>query len=263
MYFIFKVNGRLGNAIFRYMACSTLCIIYKGKYEIMPFNINAIINEQDFVYITTTNNLTLLNGNYLVGAYYHHDTIYKKYKAQIIDFINKNDHIVKTDGILAGDGNQQEFLIKNIINTPHNFNKIYDIVFHIRLGDMVNLNLTISLEKILELIENMQISTYNSIALVCDKCTNNYEEIFLKTVIKKLQLKFNTAIIYESNDVLTDFYIMSNCKVLVCSVSTLSWCAAFFSKTIEKCYMPKHTTSITNSHCDCYYPIDNTELYNI
>jgi hypothetical protein len=56
---------------------------------------------------------------------------------------------------------------------------------------------------------------------------------------------------------------MTNCKVLVCSVSTLSWCAAFFSKTIEKCYMPKHSTSITNDYCDCYYPIDNTELYDI
>jgi hypothetical protein len=262
MYFIFKVNGRLGNAIFRYMACSTLCIIYNGKYEIMPFNINAIIDEEIFVHITT-NNPRLLDQNYLVGEYYHHDTIYKKYKAQIIDFINKNDHIVKTDGILAGDGNQQLFLIKNIINTPHNFNKIYDMVFHIRLGDKVTLNYTISLEKILKLIQNMEIGKYNTIALVCDKCTSYYEEKFLASVIEKLQAKFNTAIICESNDVITDFYIMSNCKVLVCSVSTLSWCAAFFSKTIEKCYMPRHNTSITNSHCDCYYPIDNTELYDI
>ena len=42
-----------------------------------------------------------------------------------------------------------EFYIKNIINTPKNFNKIYDIVFHIRLGDKVNLNNTIKTKRLL------------------------------------------------------------------------------------------------------------------
>jgi hypothetical protein len=262
MRFVFQVNGRLGNAIFRYMACSVLCIKYKGEYSTSIHNINLILNNNIFNEIFL-NRLTLQEGNYLLNEWYQHDTIYKKYKSQIIDFINKNNHIVITDGITAGDGKRQEFLMKTIINIPINFNKIYDMVFHIRLGDKVNINLTISLEKILNLIQNIQYGEYNSIAIVCDKCETQYEKTFIKTVMEKLHTKFNKNIILESNDILTDFYIMSSCKILVCSVSTLSWCAAFFSKTIEKCYMPKHNTSITNPHCNCYYPIDNTELYDI
>lgn len=262
MKFVFQVKGRLGNAIFRYMACSVLCIKYKGEYSTLIHNINLILNDNVFCEIIK-NDYKLQDGNYLLSEWYQHDTIYKKYKSQIIDFINKNNHIVITDGISAGDGKRQEFLMKTIITRPQNFNKIYDMVFHIRLGDKVNLNITISLEKILNLIQNMQYSECNNIAIVCDKCTTQYEEMFIKTIMEKLNTKFNSTIILESNDVLTDFYIMSSCKILICSVSTLSWCAAFFSKTIEKCYMPKHTKAITNSYCDCYYPIDNTELYDI
>ena len=262
MKFVFIAKGRLGNAIFRYMGCAIFCIKYNGEYTTKTNNINYIIDDKLFSEIIKTN-ISLQEGNYLLSDFYQHDTIYKKYKAQIIDFINKNDHIVITDGINAGDGNKQKFLMKTIINSPHNFNKIYDMVFHIRLGDKVNINVTISLEKILNLIDNIEYNNYKNIAIVCDKCTSQYEEDFIKIVTTKLNSKFNSAIIFESNDILTDFYIMSNCKVLVCSVSTLSWCAAFFSKTIEKCYMPKHSTSITNNYCDCYYPIDNTELYDI
>ena len=262
MKFIFIHKGRLGNAIFRYMACSVLCIKYQGEYSTLLQNIDMIINDNVFCEIIK-NDYKLQDGNYLLNEWYQQDTIYKKYKAENVDFINKNEHIVITDGIYAGDGNKQEFLMKNIINRPHNFNKIYDMVFHIRLGDKVNLNITISLDKILNLIQNIQYSECNNIAIVCDKCTTQYEEMFIKTIMEKLNTKFNSTIILESNDVLTDFYIMSSCKILVCSVSTLSWCAAFFSKTIEKCYMPKHTKAITNSYCDCYYPIDNTELYDI
>ena len=262
MKFVFIAKGRLGNAIFRYMGCVIFCIKYNGEYTTTTSNINYIIDDKIFSEIIN-NNISLREGNYLLSDYYQHDSIYKKYKAEIINFINTNHHIVITDGINAGDGNRQEFLMKTIINTPINFDKIYSMVFHIRLGDMVNINITISLDKILNLIDNMEYNTYKNIAVVCDKCTTHYEEEFIKIVTAKLNTKFNTTIIFESNDILTDFYIMSNCKVLVCSVSTLSWCAAFFSKTIEKCYMPKHTKAITNSYCDCYYPIDNTELYDI
>ena len=262
MKFVFIAKGRLGNAIFRYMGCVIFCIKYNGEYTTTTSNINYIIDDKIFSEIIN-NNISLREGNYLLSDYYHHDSIYKKYKAEIINFINNNHHIVITDGINAGDGNRQEFLMKTIINTPINFDKIYSMVFHIRLGDMVNINIAISLDKILNLIDNMEYNTYKNIAVVCDKCTTHYEEEFIKIVTAKLNTKFNTTIIFESNDILTDFYIMSNCKVLVCSVSTLSWCAAFFSKTIEKCYMPKHSTSITNDYCDCYYPIDNTELYDI
>jgi len=263
MNFIFIPKGRLGNAIFRYMGCVVMCIKYNGNYSTIIYNINYTINDKIFIDLINNQNLKIKDGNYLMTDYYQHDTVYKNYKDLIIDFINKNNHIVITDGINAGDGNKEEFYIKNIINTPENFNKIYDIVFHIRLGDKVNLNNTISLEKILSLINNFKYVSYSKICILCDKCNTEYEKKFINSVENCLNLKFNTNVVFESNDILTDFYIMSNCKILVCSMSTLSWAAAFFSKTIEKCYMPKHNTKITNEFCTCYYPIDNTELYEI
>ena len=47
-------------------------------------------------------------------------------------------------------------------------------------------------------------------------------------------------IIIESNDVLTDFTIMKNAKILVCSCSTLSWAAALLSTVIEKAFDPNY-----------------------
>ena len=125
MKFVFIAKGRLGNAIFRYMGCAIFCIKYNGEYTTKTNNINYIIDDKLFSEIIKTN-ISLQEGNYLLSDFYQHDTIYKKYKAEIIIFINKNDHIVITDGILAGDGNRQEFLMKTIINSPHNFNKIYE-----------------------------------------------------------------------------------------------------------------------------------------
>jgi len=263
MNFIFIPKGRLGNAIFRYLGCSILCIRYNGEYSTDIKNINSIINDKIFIYIINNSNIELNDGNYLMTDYYQHDTVYKNYKNLIIDFINKNNHIVITDGINAGDGNKQKFYMKDILNTPPNFNKIYDVVFHIRLGDFVKLDFAISLENLLALIQNIEINNYSKIAIVCDKCNTEYEKNFINTIKEKIYEKFNKSIVIESNDILTDYYIMKNSKILICSNSTLSWAAAFFSKTIEKCYMPKHNTKIQNDFCTCYYPIDNTELYEI
>ena len=263
MKFIFIPKGRLGNAIFRYLGCSILCIKYNGEYSTDIKNINSIINDKIFIDIINNPNLKLNDGNYLLSDYYQHDKIYINNKDELINFINRNNHIVLTDGINAGDGNKQTFIMKDILNTPPNFNKIYDMVFHIRLGDKVFHNNTISVDKLLALIENIETNNYNKIAIVCDKCNTEYEKNFIGNVKEKLYEKFNKSIVIESNDILTDFYIMSNSKLLICSMSTLSWIAAFFSKTIEKCYMPKHNTRLTNEFCTCYYPIDNTELYDI
>jgi hypothetical protein len=51
---------------------------------------------------------------------------------------------------------------------------------------------------------------------------------------------------------------MKEAELLICSKSTLSWCAAFFSNNITKCYLPDYVTTLNST---CKYPIDNTELY--
>ena len=50
---------------------------------------------------------------------------------------------------------------------------------------------------------------------------------------------------------------LKNAKKLICSKSTLSWCAALLSEQIETCYFPEYVTDTVT----CKYPILNTKLY--
>lgn len=54
--------------------------------------------------------------------------------------------------------------------------------------------------------------------------------------LKKWFYDNNICINIESNDILRDFHIMKNAKKLICSNSTISWCAALLSDKIEICY---------------------------
>jgi hypothetical protein len=40
---------------------------------------------------------------------------------------------------------------------------------------------------------------------------------------------------------------MKEAELLICSKSTLSWCSAFFSDKIKKCYMPEYNISENSS----------------
>ena len=60
-----------------------------------------------------------------------------------------------------------------------------------------------------------------------------------------------------------DFNIMKNTKILVCSMSTLSWCSAFFSKKLELCYMPDYDFHDQNRKTFFKNPIDNTLFYKV
>ena len=67
--------------------------------------------------------------------------------------------------------------------------------------------------------------------------------------------KYN--IIIESNDPIKDYNIMKKSKILICSYSTLSWCAAFFSTTIETVYIPNYKESLHQT----FKTLKNSKLY--
>jgi hypothetical protein len=52
---------------------------------------------------------------------------------------------------------------------------------------------------------------------------------------------------------------MKEAETLICSRSTLSWCAAFFSDKIVQCYLPDY--EVQPNIMTCKYPIDNTIIY--
>ena len=190
MFVNFIIKGRLGNAIFRYMACSIMCIKYNYTYCI---NNNQQYNCSDEEFYDIANNLILCqtaNLNYSsmklksinMTEYYQHDTIYKYYKKEIINFIKKNkDHVVLSDGINAGDNHCETFKMIDIITTPQSFSKIYKNVLHVRLEDFVQHNLYIPCERIIQLLENNIV--IDSLCIVCKRPTTEFELNYLKTML--------------------------------------------------------------------------------
>lgn len=258
----FIICGRLGNAIFRYFACSLLCILYKGTYTINNLE-KCNFDDKHFSILSNMllNNISIPNNIPSVNmlGYYQHCKIYKLNKNNILYFMkNHTEHYVLTDGINAGDGNHQKFFIKDIINTPENFIKKYKNVLHLRLEDFVKHNLYIPKERIIDLIKKSIVNIIKEpLCIVLNKPTTDFEEYYLKCITDVLK-EYNVSVVIESNDVLTDFHIMKEADLLICSMSTLSWCAAFLSTNIKICYLPNYESQ---THMDCKYPIDNTFLY--
>ena len=255
----FVIKGRLGNAIFRYLACSIMCLFYDGTYVINNNNNSIDCSDELFNQIgdkiLKNEILPISNASINMDCYYQHCGIYTKFKKEIQCFIRNNpEHYVLTDGINAGDNNCEKFFMMDILNTPKIFNKKYKNVLHIRLEDFVINNAYLPKEKITKLLE--QINTIENICIVCKKPTTNFENEHIDFIIGFLKNK-NIQSIIESNDILTDYYIMKEAELLICSNSTISWCAAFFSENLKKCYIPEY---------EIYYPtfkfpIENTELY--
>lgn len=255
----FITRGRLGNAIFRYLASVIICLYYNGIYTIgehYNFNCNDDIFLKIVKGIENNNLIHLLSENINMNCFYQHDNIYKINKNKIINFINNHkEHYVLTDGINAGDGNCEKFYMSEILNTPINFTKKYKNVLHVRLEDFVTHNLFLPNIRIINLLQKNIIN--NELCIVCKKPISDFEHEYIKNIVNYCQQN-NIVVILEHNDTLTDYYIMKESELLICSKSTLSWCSAFFSNCIKKCYMPNYEISDNST---CKYPIDNTELY--
>lgn len=274
MFINFCIAGRLGNAIFRYMSSVIMCILYNGTYTI---NNNQMYdcNDELFIHIfeTLINKKRILNLKNIfkvrhkikginMTRFYQHDLIYKLYKKKIIIFIRNNPtHFILPDtdadaGIEYGNNIYEKFFMKDIIDTPNTFNKIYKNVLHIRLEDVVTYNLYIDSQRIINLLDK-NIILDSQLCIVCKQPTTEFEFNYIKQITDYLYTK-NIKYNLEHNDTITDYYIMKEAENLICSKSTLSWCAAFFSDKIKKCYLPDY---IKTPNSTCTRPIDNTELY--
>ena len=237
------------------MASVIVCVTYNGKYVINKNQINNL-SDDNFYNIFVQNNRKRISSINMNG-YYQHDNIYKYFKNTIFDFIKKNpSHYVLTDGIKAGDTNYQKFFMVDILNIPDNFTKKYRYVLHLRLEDFVTHNLYIKKERIVELLQKIDIEGDN-ICIVCKKPTTEFENQYIHQLIQHAKNK-NLNVLLEHNDTITDFYIMKEAELLICSKSTLSWCAAFFSDKINKCFIPDYDITPNSTF---KRPIENTEMY--
>lgn len=339
-YVIFRANGRLGNALFRYFACVLFSIkyghqfileedcnneqlidymFYKGvdhngddisflksddvnklkeyankNNEIVSFNtlgfmkssidihnlksneyINKsnehglyvknriIIDDNNFINMVNDNNLK--NYNLLMIGYFQFDYIYNYYKKDILSFIHNNshNHFIRTatyNRILVD--NHQKMLIANVINDIQlDEKKMYDLVIHVRLGDFYGTDDFIEYEYYEKIFEKIDFSNKRCV-LLTQKPEYENDILFLKKCLSWFN-RNNISINIESNDLITDFNIMKNAKEVVCSMSTLSWCACYLSNNIEKCYMPNYNFDHLDRNTYFKNPIKNTYLYDV
>jgi len=251
--------GRLGNAIFRYFASTLFRIIYKAERTYDQDDCNQMFSDNDFInwsIIILSNNIPNIdtNKNFMFYGYYQHDTIYDKYKTEIINWIYTHpDELLWTDG---NDNyfnyyNYESISYKNIqlLINPY-ASKIYDVVVHLRLEDFIKNSNVIHPESIKNVLDKINEKT---ICLVVNKLTTEIENKYVD------YFKQFYNIIVESNSVIEDYHIMKNAKILVCSCSTLSWIAAFLSIRVKTVYFPDNKNR--QKHETFKNPIENTILY--
>jgi hypothetical protein len=256
-------KGRLGNSLFRLFANIVFCINYDINSEILSerthnINYNLIVSDNYFIdfmnKIINNTPLSLIkidvNSKILFNGYYQHDAIFLKYKKEIINYIERHPELViKTD-------RNNSYKAIDFIN--YKINKKYNIVIHLRLEDFIEISQVIDPNSIKNVIDKINKEyNYQTICIVVNKPTKELEIKYINFFTEKY-----TNIIIESNDVITDYTIMRESSVLVCSCSTLSWSAAILSNSLQKVYMPNYK-NVHGSHQTCKYPHNNTELYEI
>ena len=260
-YIYFEPRGRLGNALFRYFA---IVLILQNNPQLIYGGINIHrhiareISDNLYKDIISNNHFELANidNNLLFGGYYQLQE-FANYRDEIKFFLQNNqEHIIYNYPY-------EEFKIGDIINKPAQLNT-YDIVIHIRLEDFIENGEFISCDNILKLLNKITplFFTNNKTAIVVNKPKSSFELNYIEN-IKTWFSDNNISINIESNDILTDFHIMKEANKLICSNSTVSWCAALLSDNIDTCYMPDYTIRTDRTHQTLKYPIKNTILYSI
>lgn len=254
-------KGRVGNSLFRLFANIIFLTIHSNitNSHIVDGYVHPIsLVVTDDYFINLMNKLLQntplekinINTNIFFDGYYQHDKIFVKYKADIINYIETHPKlIIKTD-------RNENYKAIDFINFK--INKTFNIVVHLRLEDFINISQVIDPNYIAIVIDKIN-KEYNNetICFVVNKPKSDIEYKYISFFTKKY-----SNIVVESNEVITDYTIMREAKVLVCSCSTLSWAAAILSNSIQKVYMPDYK-NVNGPHQTCKQPIFNTELYEI
>jgi hypothetical protein len=244
-----SARGRLGNAIFRYLASTLYCILYKAE-KIQYHSSYSNISDTDFIrwkdQVESGHIPTFPSNHYRFNDFYQHDRIYIKYLSELKEYIRSHpSEELRTESFTDG-----ETIVYSIQLLEDSTVRKYDTVIHIRLEDFITYGFVIHPIYFKQLIETANIKTA---CIVVNKITNELEQKYIN------YLKQYAELTLESNDIITDYHIMRNAKTLVCSNSTVSWAAALLSETATTVYMPNYPTRCI--HETFRNPIKNTIQY--
>ena len=246
-------KGRLGNSIFRLLANIVFLIVYDiDEGEILYNYTNYDIEINDDFFVNWSNDI--LNGKIPIidkkitlyfSGYYQHDKIFLHFRPRIIEYINKHPNL-----LLLTDRNDK-YMANELIN--YQLEKNYKIVAHIRLEDFIQINQVLNPLSISKILYDIIAETNNNnICIVVNQPKSQIENNYINLFKKKYD------IIVESNDPIKDYNIMKNSENLICSYSSLSWCAAFFSNTIKSVYIPNYKEKLHQS----FKTLPNSKLYD-
>jgi GR25 family glycosyltransferase involved in LPS biosynthesis len=237
-------------------------IYVKNTILINEYNFFKYINTATDTATDYNTSITKLpnNRNISLRGYFQYDQIYLQNKSYILEFLeeHKNIHEIRTD--------DETYLTKHIIDDMLlDSSKIYENVIHIRLGDFNGRPDFIESEYLLRLFDNIKDIFYNKTAIVIETPTSEADIIYLNTILDWFKKNNIPVPVIESNDMLTDYNIMKQAKIIVSSMSTLCWAAAYFSKSLEKIYMPNYNFFDIEDRKNGYFktPIKNTILYDV
>ena len=268
--------GRLGNLIFRLFANIVFCILYDMNAKIITEPLDEVhlkwdlvVNDQFFIDVMNAfmNSQPIpkidVNSVVLFEGYFQHDKIYRIFKSYIIDFIlERKDIVLRSENPFGREKldslHQEKYNAIDLIQFK--LERQHDIVVHLRLEDFIGLSYAMNPLCIKKNIDEILKNNNNTpFCIVLNKPKTEIEQKYLNFLTKNYK---NVTI--ESNDPMTDFNIMKNAKILICSCSTLSWTAAFLSDTVETVYFPNR-----DNHRQSWWiwetfknPIDNTIIYN-
>lgn len=247
-------KGRLGNSIFRLLANIVFLIVYdidEGEILYSYRDKNYDIEVTDDFFVNWSNailngKIPIINKNstlYFTG-YYQHDKIFLYFRPHIIEYINKHPNL-----LLLTDRNEK-YMANELIN--YKLEKNHKIVLHIRLEDFIQINQVLNPLYISKILDDIIAETNNNnICIVVNQPKSEIENNYIDFFKKKYD------VIVESNDPIKDYNIMKNAEFLICSYSTLSWCAAFFSDTIKSVYIPNYKESLHQT----FKTLNNSKLY--
>jgi hypothetical protein len=253
-------QGRLGNSIFRYLAYVLLKIKAPDSHTLCytQFNNRRSLIITDNNYDTIDINDYRQNNVILLG-YFQRDEMYTTNKTDIMSYMSQHlEDKLLTDGNVGSSTDyhypQATYTCKDLLHSPTS-QRFYKTVIHVRLEDFVKLGYCIDAKKIINVLQQIDMT---DACIVLKEPTTVFETAY----VNEITSAFPTTTV-ESNSVIEDFHIMKNATTLLCSLSTLSWCAALLSDTLTTCYMPDwtHITPSIGKHTRFRNPIENTITY--
>jgi len=243
-----KGRGRFGNCVFRFLASRLFCIIYNLKY-IDSYQNNMIqIDDLTFIewskYLLENKLIQFPIHNFYFELYYQHDMIYRKYKSELLEYINNNPNQTMISD------KDEIYYVKELIQKAPILDKSYNTVVHLRIEDFFEIDKVIhpeSINKILNSCEQPYLFIHKPVE-------SEYDNIY----ISYFKNKYNDSIFF-SGSVIDSYNLMREATTLICSNSTMSWVAALLSTSLNKVFVPRNDNTVF--HNTFQYPSNNTEVY--